>query len=325
MLNSTLLWIVRDTFRQARASRVSWLMLGFSGLCIAFCLSLRIAGGDTMKPPDAIELYGVDDQPLSEGVARAGSVSFAFGGIRLGLFRDAEAEVRFLRAVLGRWVAGAAGTLLALVWTAGFLPESLRPGTASVLLAKPVRRGSLLLGKYLGVLLVVAAQAAVFVVGTWMALGMRTGLWSPDYLLCLPILVLHFALAFAATTLLAVWARNTMTCALGSLLFWVICCAMNYGRHASVAAASASNNVATQTTGFRWAREAAYWVLPKPADLLILLDRVLQAGDHLATVPEFDTVQRLGAFHPTMAVLSSILFASALLAVAIREFEATDY
>ena len=37
-------WLVRDTFRQARASGISWLMLTISVLSIALCFSVRIEG-----------------------------------------------------------------------------------------------------------------------------------------------------------------------------------------------------------------------------------------------------------------------------------------
>ena len=37
-------WLVRDTFRQARASGIFWIMLAISVLSIALCLSVRIEG-----------------------------------------------------------------------------------------------------------------------------------------------------------------------------------------------------------------------------------------------------------------------------------------
>src|SRR5580704_8787430 len=45
-----------------------------------------------------------------------------------------------------------AGLLLALLWTAGFLPTFLEPAHASILLAKPTPRWQLLVGKFVGVL-----------------------------------------------------------------------------------------------------------------------------------------------------------------------------
>ena len=59
-------------------------------------------------------------------------------------------------------------------------------------------RWSLLAGKFLGVLVFVAAQNALFVGGTWLALGVRTSVWDPTYFLCIPMLLLHFAVFFSS-------------------------------------------------------------------------------------------------------------------------------
>ena len=325
MIATAVRWLAADTFRQARAGRISWLMLAVSGLCIALCLSVRISGAGATRPPGEIELVGADDRPLTEANPRPGRLSIGFGAVELGLFRDDQAEVHFLQVLLAKWVAGAAGTLLALIWTAGFLPEFLQPSHAAILLAKPVPRWTLLLGKYLGTILFVAAQAGVFVVGTWLALGARTGVWSSGYLLCLPLLVIHFAIVYAASTLLAVCTRNTTACAFGAIAFWALCFAMNQGRHAAVVQARASTASVSVSPVSRTMTEAAYWFLPKPADLVILLDRELRTTDHFGTSSVFEAVQETDAFHPYWSLATSALFAAALLAIAAREFALTDY
>ncbi|HEV3122539.1 MAG TPA: transcriptional regulator [Isosphaeraceae bacterium] len=318
-------WLIRDTFRQALASRVFWLMLGVSVLCIVFCSSAHIVGGRPLRTAEDIELYGGDDKPLTGPNPKPGQLTLAFGAVRLGLFRDGAAEVHFLLVLLAKWVAGAAGTLIALVWTAGFLPEFLQPSAAAVLLAKPVPRSVLLFGKYLGVLVFVTVQATVFVVGTWLALGLCTGIWQHGYLLSLPLLVLHFAIVYSISLLIAVCTRNTVACAFGSIMFWFICFAMNYGRHAAVARPRLAPGLAPFPPLFRNMIEAGYWLLPKPADLVILLDRALQADAHFFVQPEFAAVQAMHAFHPALSVLTSALFAAAVLAIAARELATTDY
>jgi ABC-type transport system involved in multi-copper enzyme maturation permease subunit len=320
-----LLWLVRDTFRQALASRIFWLMLGVSALGIAVCLSVRIDGPRSLRPADEIELVGADNKPLTDANQRPYRMSLAFGAIPLGMFRGGDQEVHFLHVLLAKWIAGTVGTLLALVWTAGFLPEFLQPSAASVLMAKPAPRWSLLLGKYLGVLIFVAFQTVVFVGGTWIALGARTGIWLPGYLWSIPLLLLHFAIIFSASVMLATYTRSTVTCVFGSILFWLICFAMNYGRHAAVALPILAPGSAPYSPPFRWSVEAAYWILPKPADLVILLDGALQSREHFSTVAEFAAMQRLNGFHPWLSVLSSLLFTAGMLGIAIRQLETTDY
>jgi ABC-type transport system involved in multi-copper enzyme maturation permease subunit len=317
--------LVRDTFRQALAARTLWLVLGVTAVCILLCASVRIDGGESLRPPGEIELYGGDDQPLTGPNPKPGHVSLAFGAIQLALFRDGEAEVHFLLALLAKWVAGAVGTLLVLVWTAGFLPEFLQPSAVAVLLAKPVPRWSLLVGKYLGVLVFVAVQAALFVGGTWLALGLRTGIWLPGYLLCIPLLLLQFAMVYSVSALLAVWTRNTVACVFGSVLFWALCCAMNYGRHASVAQPHLAPETPAYSSLLTGTVEAGYWLLPKPADLVILADQALESQAHFSLAPALQAVQRIGAFDAELSLLTSLLFTVALLAVAARQLVQTDY
>jgi hypothetical protein len=313
-LATTCRWLVRDTFRQSLHGRLFWLMLSISAVCVLFCLGVGIQGGEPLLAPDDIEV----GRPH-------GQLTLAFGAFRGPLFRDGEAAVRFLQLVLGEWVAGAGGVLLALVFTAGFLPAFLEPHASAVLLAKPVPRWVLLFGKYLGVLAFVGFQATVFVGGTWLALGLRTGYFPADYLWCIPLLLLHFAVVYSASVLLAVCTRSTTACVFGSILFWLVCWGMNYGRHALVTLPALDSGATPLPTALTGMAEAAYWLLPKPADLGIVLERALDAGNQLGTVPAFEAVEKMGAFYPELSVLTSLLFAAGMLVVAARHLATLDY
>src|SRR5437764_1178461 len=80
----------------------------------------------------------------------------------------------------------------------------------SVLLAKPTPRWMLLAGKYVGVLAFVLVHAMLFVGGTWLAIGVRTQVWDASYLYAIPLLLLHFAVFFSVSLLLAVCTRSTV-------------------------------------------------------------------------------------------------------------------
>jgi ABC-type transport system involved in multi-copper enzyme maturation permease subunit len=315
-------WLFRDTFRQALASRTFWLMLSISGLCILLCLSAGVEGGPPVRLPGDIELYGADNQPLTGPNPDPGYLTLGFGTFRWELHRDAEAEVRFLQTLLAIYIAGTVGTVLALVFTAGFLPSFLEPSAAAVLLAKPVPRWLLLAGKTLGVLLFVAFQAVIFFVGTWFALGIRTGVWPAGYLVGIPLLLLNFTIAYSFSVLLAVSTRSAVAAIFGSLLFWAFCYAMNYGRHAALALPYDSQASPFQST---WMIEGGYWVLPKPADLVMILNQALEAGKHFALPEYFQVIQDRGLFQPALSVLASFLFAACLFLAAAWEFKRADY
>src|SRR5262245_58370631 len=106
---------------------------------------------------------------------RRGSVLPLLALCLIGLFtfdigKSRDDSVRLIQLWLAGVLADTVGVLLALLWTAGFLPTFLEPHAVTVLLAKPVPRWSLLVGKYLGVVLFVALHAVLFVAGTWLGI-----------------------------------------------------------------------------------------------------------------------------------------------------------
>jgi hypothetical protein len=295
---SVLGWLIRDTFRQALASGVFWLMLGVSAACVAVCLSVRVAGD-----PGGVRL------------------ELGFGAVRLPPADGAGPAVRALEAHLAGWVAGACGLLLALMWTAGFLPTFLEAGAAAVLLAKPVPRGGLLAGKCLGVLAFVALQAALFVGGTWLALGLRTGVWDPTYLVCAPLLVLHFAVFFSFSAVLAVATRSTVACVFGSIVFWLLCWAMNFGRHSALVLPELGGALPSVARTL----ELGYWLLPKPLDFHIILLNALQPDHSFTGLVNTRALAERGAWAPVSSVLASVACAAALLVLAGYDFVTAEY
>jgi ABC-type transport system involved in multi-copper enzyme maturation permease subunit len=320
-------WLVRDTFRQALASKVFWIMLAFSGLCTVFCLGISIEGEGTSRPENDF-LYSQSGQPLTGPNPEAGRLKLLFGAFGFAtLHRDAQAEIHLIQVFLGSWVAGTAGLLLTLVWTAGFLPDFLQPSSASVLLAKPVPRWLFVAGKYLGVVLFVFFQAAVFFGATWLALGLKTDVWLTGYLAGCPLLVLHFAVIYSISVLMAVLTRSTVSCILSVITFWAICFGMNYGRHAAVALPDMVPGAKLPAFSSAFI-ELGYWVIPKPADILMVLEDVMEAGSEKATlsqIPEFHKMRKRGAFDPVASLFSSFLFAAVILAISGMHLAKTDY
>jgi hypothetical protein len=286
--------LVAETFRQALANGIFWLMLGIGVLCVGACLTVEAAEG---------------------------KLSLAFGAVSIPYEGEPGAAVRVLQLQLAVWVAAAAGLLLALIWTAGFVPAFLEPEAAAVLLAKPVPRWYLLAGKYLGVLTFVGLQIGVFFLGTWLALGARTGVWDAAYLLGAPLLLAQFAVFFSFSTLLAVTTRSTAACVFGSLVFWFLCWGLNYGRHAVVLRPEFEQVSAL----LRTMADAAYWLLPKPADVSMTLFETLQGGESLGDLLGTQALRDAGAFHPGLSLASSGLFAAGMLAASAHQLAAAEY
>ena len=329
---TTVCWLIQDTFRQSLAQGIFWVLLAVSVLSIGVCLTLHTTGRETLRQgeynPDFLsrkDPESKDAQKLDmSGVdVASGELTLAFGAIDVPLARDTRSAVHFIELILAGGVADTLGLLLTLVWTAGFLPSFLEGRNISVLLAKPAPRWVLILGKYLGVLAFVLFHSVIFVGGTYLAIGVRTGFWDPTYLLSVPLLLLQFSIFFGFSVFLAVWTQNAVVCVFGTILFWCLSWSMNFGRHALLTA----GDLVADSVQSRWLTglvDAGYWILPKPADLGLLLYNALGAGDHFGAILNSDALAAHG-FSMLLSVLSSAAFAVAVLFVSARMFQATDY
>ncbi|QVL32834.1 ABC transporter permease subunit [Telmatocola sphagniphila] len=353
----TIQWMVRDTIRQSIAAKLFWVLLGASILCILFCLSVDARGDENLLPLSRSEQREQisKDEALAQGMklgtqsglghavgapalamlatslgeqfARKegvdiaqGEISIGFGVIKVQVGRDRTDAVRFLQIWLAGAIADTAGIFLALIWTAGFIPSFLEPGSVTVLLAKPVPRWAILLGKFIGVMLFVSAQAIFFVLGTWIALGLKTGVFDSLYLMAIPMMIVHFGVFFSFSVLMAVWSRNTTVCLLSTLIFWIASWGMNFGW-----VVVCTQNISAFSPLSRLLLDIGYWTMPKPLDLNMVLYDLLKADGFTMKVPEFKQLQDLKLFRPVASILASLAFGLVMLLSACWEFEKQEY
>lgn len=321
----TVRWMVRDTFRQSLASKLFWVMLGITVICTVFCLGITVdTPGDRETHPDELPLRtpkGENPAAEAEGIrVSGGTMTFGFGLFHAPVPKFKADAVRFVQLALAGILADTIGVLLALLWTAGFLPTFLEPHAVTVLLAKPAPRWSLLVGKYLGVVLFVALHATLFVGGTWLGIGISTDVWNFHYWLAVPLLIVNFAVFYAFSAFLAVCTRSTVVAVFGTLLFWILCWAVNMTHHHLIAV-----EMPGMTPMASFLLDVGYWVLPKPLDMNQLFFDSMDAKAYSTPIPEMAAVKAKGQFFPEMSVVASLLFAVGILALAVYEFRTMDY
>jgi ABC-type transport system involved in multi-copper enzyme maturation permease subunit len=149
---STTVALVRDTFREAFARKIFWGLFGLSTLMILFFLFLLKI--DLVEGAMAtVSLFGRSTNRTTD-VDRL--VRGVYGGIATFLYT---------------W-----GMFLAVFASAGLIPSVLEPGRIELLLSKPVSRTHILLGRYLGNVLVVSCNVIFLVLGVWTILGVKKGI-----------------------------------------------------------------------------------------------------------------------------------------------------
>lgn len=155
--------------------------------------------------------------------------AYLFGAIRSQEEEPIGANVfKLEQGLIGTWGAGIA-MLIATIITAFYIPNMLHKGTVDLLIAKPVRRSELLVYKYVGGLTFMFLNTVFVVVGVWLALGLRSGLWAPGFLLSLFTLTFEFAIFYAVSTLFSVLTRSAVVSILMSCFLWLVLFAVGNG------------------------------------------------------------------------------------------------
>jgi ABC-type transport system involved in multi-copper enzyme maturation permease subunit len=177
--------IVVDTFREAFARKIFWGLFGLSSLMIAFFLFIMKI--DVVEGAMAtVTLFG-------------NTANRDFDVDRL--VKQAQAAIA---TFLYTW-----GMFLAVFASAGLVPSMLEPGRIELLLSKPVSRSHLLLGRYLGNVAVVSLNIIYLVLGVWLILALKTGKWSPDFLVSILTTVFLFAVLLSVVFLVGVTWEST--------------------------------------------------------------------------------------------------------------------
>lgn len=273
---TTSIALVRDTFREAFARKIFWGLFGLSTLMILFFLFLLridlVEGGLA-----AVKMFGQTVSPATD-VDRL--VRGVYGGIATFLYT---------------W-----GMFLAVFASAGLIPSVLEPGRIELLLSKPVSRTHILLGRYVGNVLVVSCNIVYLVLGVWIILGIKTAIWSPMFLISIATTIFAFAVLLTVVILIGVLfesaALATMVVAALMIMSLVL----------------AQINVMLRLLSSEWSRQiwrTLYYTLPKMFDLgKMTLDAI-----------------RSRTFDGFMPIWTSALFAAVVLGCSLVIFARRDF
>lgn len=116
---------------------------------------------------------------------------------------DVDKWVRSTQAIVATFLY-TWSMFLSVFASAGLTPSILEPGRIELLLSKPVSRVHILLGRYVGNVLVVACNVAYLVTAVWVILGIKTGIWSSAFLVSIATTIFVFAVLLTVVVLVGV-------------------------------------------------------------------------------------------------------------------------
>ena len=153
------------------------------------------------------------------------SISYLFWPVTEAPLSRTEATpvIKGIVAAIMNFFVGTLGVLAAILVTAPIIPHTFEPGAIDLLLSKPISRSLLFLTKFAGGCAFILLNAAYFIIGLWLILGLRFDLWSGRLLLSIPIFLFLFAIYYAVSSLAGVLWRNAVVSIVVTILFWAAC------------------------------------------------------------------------------------------------------
>jgi ABC-type transport system involved in multi-copper enzyme maturation permease subunit len=202
------------------------------------------------------------------------------------------------------------GMLIAIFIGIGLVYKELEKRTVYALLAKPIHRYELILGKYLGLLFTLLVNVAVMTVGLELALLYTGRIALGDYLRVLPAVFLIF-LSLALTTALALLFSTFSTPALSALFTFFLWIVGHFGKELQ------SFGVLTKSATVSGLCHVLYYVLPNLADYNFIDSRsIIRTAGIVKTI---DPLAIAGS------MLYTVLYCGAILALSIAIFMRRDF
>ena len=157
------------------------------------------------------------------------------------------------------------GVGLALFITSNMIPRLCVEGWVDLLLAQPISRSTLIVGRALGAITVVSFNIAYLIIGSWMLLRWKTGFGNAGFLLAGAVIIFAFAVCYSAMVLVGVMTRSSPVSSIAGLFVWVsghiLYFFHTYPAWRTTLRAGWPRNTGTVVT------ESLYWTLPKSQDL----------------------------------------------------------
>ena len=190
--------MVLDSYRELSARKLFWLSVIISGIAVI-----------------VFALIGINDKGLTLFGYNVG-IPYVTTAFMTPAFFYKTVFFSLGFSIWLTWVA----TILALVSTAGIIPEFVASGSIDMSLSKPIGRLRLFFTKYCCALLFVGLQVTVFSVASFLVIGFRGGTWELGLFWAVPLVLLMFSFLYSICTLVGLLTRSAIAALLLTMLFW---------------------------------------------------------------------------------------------------------
>ena len=233
--------LIKDTFREAFARRIFWGLFGCCTLLLlflTFILRIDVVAGALAT----VSIFGntlptTNVQNLVQQTQSVIAMALYFMGMALAIFASA-----------------------------GLVAAMFEPGRIELLLSKPVSRTHLLVGRYVGNLLVVAANILYLVGGSWLIFGLKTEVWGTGFLISSLFTIFMFGVMLAIIVLVGVLWDSAAVAIMVSFAIAILTIIL------------AQKTTLERLLTSEWSRDVVrvlYYTLPKTSDVSVIIRHVI--------------------------------------------------
>ena len=114
------------------------------------------------------------------------------------------------------------GLFLAIFSSSNFIPNMLEKGNIEILLSKPIRKSELILGKFFGVSAMVFFNIAYAILGFWLLIGIKFGMWAPELLLTIITITFAFCLLYSLIIFIGILTKSSLSAMMITYLIFFV-------------------------------------------------------------------------------------------------------
>jgi ABC-2 type transport system permease protein len=151
------------------------------------------------------------------------------------------------------------GLFLSIFSASSFIPNMLEKGAVDLIISKPVSRAQIILGKFLGGMLIVLINIAYLIVSLWLLIGIKFGIWELSFLYSIFTITFTFGSLYSLIILIGILTQSSVLAMMISyIIFFVL---------SPVLTARDTITVFLDSPFMETLMDVLYYIIPKTSEL----------------------------------------------------------
>lgn len=173
------------------------------------------------------------------------------------------------------------GLFLSIFATADLMPSLVAKGRLDFYLSRPISRPQLILGRYIGAVLVTAVNILYAFVGFWLVIGIKVGYWNPGFFLYAIGIMFMFMLIYPYIILIGTNIKNTIVIIIAVYFMLML---------SPVLAQRKEFFLFVHNDIFETIVDIVYWIIPKYYEISLATNEIFQGNPVSSWTPIINSV-----------------------------------